>query len=112
MRKPQPKKPLGNRLFIATRTHEVIFVSDSKGKGDIKDEAEEYLEEQDKYFDPPIVVKEITSKGEIPEEWKESHAFIWGDADEVTAEQFLDSQRSAQAKEEYEEYLRLKAKFG
>lgn len=100
------------RLYIATRTHEVVFISSEKGKTSVKDEAEGYLEEQDKYFDPPVVVKEITSKAEIPEGWQEDHALIWGSDDELTAEQFLDSQRSAKTKEEYEEFLRLKAKFG
>ena len=119
MRKPQPKRVAKQKLYVAVRAHEVVFISSEKTKSEVKNEAEAYLEEQDKYFSPPVVVREITCKEEIPKGWQDGE-FIWGVAvlaqwgpvDELTAEQFLDEQASVRAKEEYEEYMRLKAKFG
>lgn len=109
MKQEQAKKVPTTKLYIAAKRHEVVFISSEKDTRFVKDEAEGYLEEQDKYFDPPVVVQEITCKKEIPEDWQ-GDVFIWG-VDETTANQFLETQAKVQRKAEYEEYLRLKAKF-
>lgn len=99
------------KLYWARVLHEVVFVSEeSPNSSNLKSEAESFLEEQDASFIPPMVVTEITSKEEIPDDWK-GDALIWGtqelETDEMTANQFFDEYGDA----EYQEYLRLKSKF-
>lgn len=106
-KKQQKTAPPIKRLYVAIRAHEVVFVS-SSDESSLKDEAKKFLKEQDKYFQPNIEVKEITSKEEIPKDWRENYTLIWGSNEEMSASQFLDSVGSF----EYQEYLRLKAKFG
>lgn len=93
------------RLYVASITHEVVFCADTRGN-ELEGEAEHFLEEQDKTFSPPLVVKEITSESEIPKDWQ-GDALIWGDDSERTASQFLKENGDS----EYQDYLRLKAKF-
>lgn len=100
----KPEPPI-KRLYVATQKYEVVFVS-SSGHG-LKHKAEEFIEEQNKTFQPSIEVQEITCKEEIPEDWREDYTLIWGSDEEMNAEQFLESKKTS----EYQEYLRLKAKF-
>lgn len=106
VKKSNKVAPPVKRLYVATKTYEVVFVSES-GLAGVKSEAEEFMEEQNKTFEPPVEVKEITSKEEIPADWREDYTLIWGSDEEMNAAQFLEGKGTS----EYQEYLRLKAKF-
>lgn len=94
------------RLYHASIVHEVVFCTDSRGF-ELEGTAEHFMEEQGKTFQPKLEIKEITNESEIPEgDWRKD-ALIWGDDSERTASQFLADNKDS----EYQEYLRLKAKY-
>lgn len=93
------------KLYHAAIIHEVVFCSKEHGF-ELEGEAEHFMEEQGKFFQPKLEIKEITSEYEIPKDWKDD-ALIWGDDSERTASQFLKENGDS----EYQEYLRLKSKY-
>lgn len=93
------------KLYHASIVHEVVFCTDSRGM-ELEGEAEHFMEEQGKTFQPKLEIKEITKESEIPADWQDD-ALIWGDDSEITAAQFLRENTDT----EYQEYLRLKTKY-
>jgi hypothetical protein len=93
------------KLYVASILHEVVFCSDERGF-ELEGEAEHFMEEQDKTFQPKLVIREITQESEIPKDWQ-GDALIWGDDSEITASHFFKQHVDS----EYQEYLRLKTKY-
>lgn len=91
------------KLYLATKTITAMFVSDAKDSGV---NASKFIAEEEKNrFAKHIEIKEITTRQEIPKEWI-GDAYLWGTEDEITAEGWI-----SELGKEYQEYLRLKAKY-
>lgn len=99
------------KLYHATMVVDVVFAHEIKACLNnqflpiLNNKARDYLrmEMTNGISLKNIDVIEIPNTAHIPKEW--SGCFIYGVEENVTAEEFLESQN------EYEEYLRLKAKF-
>lgn len=105
------------KMYLVTKTLYTMFVSDSKKKFQLELEGEQFLEEEDANRNRrntfKVIIKEIKSMSEVPEDWK-SGPIMWGqEKDDLTPEEFLKEQtkKSKSSSKEYKEYLRLKAKF-
>ena|ERR1700676_3581144 len=98
------------KLYLATRNVSTMFIAPDYFKTkDLEAEAERFLDEEIKCRGKstlfPIDVKEITSIQDIPKEWQ-GDVYLWGYDGELTPTDFLSSYN-----DEYQEYLRLKAKY-
>jgi hypothetical protein len=106
----QPKK----KLYLATvPSFTVMYLSeDACAERDAVKFAREETLINGHHLD--IEIKEISAKQEVPEEWCED-ALLWGTDDEITAIGFLEGWLDEEEKEEdpeWEEFMRLKKKFG
>ncbi len=89
------------KLYLATKTITAMFLS-YEDKNLNKDAAN-YIECENNNIDTNrMVVKEITSKKDVPKEWYDAN--LWGTDEEINPLSFLEDP-------EYIEYLRLKKKF-
>jgi hypothetical protein len=95
------------KLYLANRNHSVMFLSNGDEKELVMNDANHWMNEQDSYHTPKVELIEIKVPDQIPEEWRDG--FIWGTNEEMTAAEFLQSINASN--EEYQEYLRLKAKY-
>lgn len=91
------------KLYLATKTITAMFVSNAEDNGV---NASRFIAEEEKNkFAKHIEVKEIAANQEIPKEWRNG-ALLWGTEDEISAEDWI-----SELGQEYQEYLRLKAKY-
>lgn len=92
------------KLYHAIRPSiETMFVSGKTGDS-LEKEAQYFLDEEKRVSNKqsyPVKLIEVTSIFDIPESWR--NGLLWNVDGELTAQQYLT---------EYQEYLRLKAKFG
>jgi len=88
------------KLYHATMVIDALFVSEEKDN--ILSKAKQYLSMEGVAYQP-IDVIEVPSPAHIPKEW--ANCNIYGVDKNKTAQDFFNEQ------EEYQEYLRLKAKF-
>lgn len=100
------------KLYLATINFNTIFVST---EADQKSGAKRYAEEEFSWNGlketlKRVEVKEIACVQEIPQEWSDG-ALIWGTEEEITAANWLDQNQPKQSDSEFQEYLRLKAKY-
>lgn len=97
------------KLYLAKRTVNVIFVSDTDNPNILPLEAASYLKEEERNdVFPRIEIEEVTQSEQIPPEWRNG-SLIWGTDDDSTAQGFLDC--VSKNGNQYQEYLRLKAIF-
>ena len=96
------------KLYLATRDHSVMFLSNLRRRSGIMEEAHNWMDEQDSCHTPQIELTEIKVLSQIPDDWK-GNVFLWGTDDEITAEEFLKAVKANDS--EFREYLRLKAKY-
>lgn len=92
------------KLYLATKTITAMFLSDEEHK--VKD-AKKFLAEEEKnvWVDRNTQIQQINTEQEIPKEWQNDN-LIWGSEDEISAAGWL-----YELGEEYQTYLRLKAKY-
>ena len=92
------------KLYLAKTEIQTMFVSDELN---IHSHAKQFLGNELANLDDKISVVEITNYKNIPKAWKGNVFCVWGSEENTTATEFLRRHES----KDYQEYLRLKAKY-
>ena len=98
------------KIYFAQKTIDVVFVSDSKDHH-LSSEAERFIVEESRNRVPNrLLIREVKSKNDIPEDWLGSLIYGTDDGEDINTVEAL--HKLVFSKDaEYKEYLRLKAKF-
>lgn len=95
------------KLYLASQIGDTMFVSPKTDPSQLVTEARGYFRDEGRtMMDSQVLITEVHSAEQIPEDWRKGQLLIWG-ADETTPDQWL----SRYTNPEYQEYLRLKAIF-
>jgi hypothetical protein len=102
------------KLFLATETlnNSAMFISYSDSIDALEKQAKEFLDKELRNnfsSNKTFSVKEVTNISQAPIEWREKCALLWGTDEEITVSGYFDTQAEEAA--EFQEYLRLKAKY-